>query len=288
MQKFSKHFSAYFLLVLAGIAVLIWFAVFDLEARRLLTVTFFDVGQGDAIFVQAPGGGQMLVDGGPSDRVLARLGRAMPFWDRSIDLVVLTHPDRDHVAGLLDVLRRYEVCAILWSGVEHTSAEYREWLQLIEHEGAQVVLTRAGQRVRLGKHAIFDVLAPFIDRNGNLIGATNDTSVVGLLRYGATEVLLTGDISRSVEYRLLFEAGAYLDADVLKVGHHGSKTSSSEEFLRAVSPDTAVIQVGRKNRYGHPDGTVLERLASVGATIMRTDVDGDIRMRSDGMRYWFD
>lgn len=279
MEKLIRYRRGIFLLAFTGAVFVIWYAVFYYESRQDFLLHVFDVGQGDAIFLEIPGGYQVLIDGGPSGVVISKLGRTMPFWDRSLDLVVLTHPDKDHITGLLDVLKRYRVEAILWSGAEHSTAEYHEWLRLIKEEGVHIILARAGQLLQFPTGVTLDILAPFMDDKGNLIGALNDTSVVSMIYYGNTKILLMGDAGKVTERRLLFEQGEGLDADILKVGHHGSNTSSIEEFLQMVSPDIAVISVGRNNRYGHPRQEVLDRLQRSGAAIRRTDVEGDITFR---------
>jgi competence protein ComEC len=288
MNSIIGYRQVFLFVVLGGAAFVIWYAVFYYESRGDLVMHFFDVGQGDAIFFDIPGGYQVLIDGGPSAAVLSKLGTAMPFWDRSLDLVILTHPDKDHITGLLDVLRRYRVDMILWSGVEHTSAEYREWLRLTGEEGAEIILARVGQRLMFGDGTALDILAPFIDDEGNLIGGVNETSVVGMMRRGGTKILLMGDAGKMTERRLLFEQGENLDTDILKVGHHGSNTSSLEEFLQMISPDIAVISAGRDNRYGHPHADVLERLEATGTVIRRTDVEGDIMLVSNGDYLWLE
>ena len=285
MRSFGKNIPAYFLIVLAVSCVIIWYAVFYFALHRDFAITFFDVGQGDSIWIETAEGHQILVDGGPGDRVLAKLGREMPFWDRSIDGIISTHPDQDHIAGLLPVLEKYDVGFVLWTGVKGTNAEYREWMRLIEDGRVRNLPARRGARLGLGRAVTLEILAPFADLRGASVSKTNNTSVVAMLRHGRTSALLTGDIERAMEYRLVFEDGAGLDADILKVGHHGSKTSSSAEFLAAVSPEVAVIQVGRRNRYGHPTAEVLDRLSSIGAATLRTDTDSDVRFVSDGVHW---
>jgi competence protein ComEC len=289
MEKYARNIKTIFLLILVVTTAVIWYAVFYFESHQNLKVTFFDVGQGDSIFIESPAGNQILIDGGPDDRVLAKLGRAMPFWDRSLDLVILTHPDKDHLAGLVDVLERYDISMILWTGVEHSSAEYQEWVRLLEEEKANVVVAERGQRVALGGAVFIDILAPFDNWRGRSATKINDTGIVSRLQHGNNSILLTGDISKSVEHRLIFESFGspffVLRSNVLKVAHHGSKTSSAEEFIAAVAPDAVVVQVGRKNRYGHPTQEVLERFAAVGSTIFRNDFDGDIRFVSNGVQY---
>lgn len=289
MKKFSKNLKTIFLLALAAIAILVWQTVFHFEARRNLWVTFFDVGQGDSIFIEVPNGNQILIDGGPSDIILAKLGRTMPFWDRTIDLLVLTHPDADHLNGLLEVLRRYHISMVLETGVEHSSPQYREWREILEKKDIFLINAARGQRVSLGQNVYLYILAPFENLAGRAVSKANNTSVVSRLTHGQNSMLLTGDIEKPVENRLVFESldsgPLTLASDILKVGHHGSKTSTSQQFLNAVSPSMAVIQAGRENRYGHPHQEVLDRLAAAGAKIFRNDLGGDIFIESDGYKF---
>jgi len=247
----------------------------------MLTLAVLDVGQGDAIFIEAPNGNQVLIDGGPDKVVLRALADTMPFYDRSIDVLVLTHPHQDHVAGLVDVLRRFDVDHVIESGARHTIAEFAAWEKEIEKENAKRVFARRGMRIWLSEDAYLDVLDP-----ETVVGEgdPNETMVVMRLVYGQASVLLTGDLTEKDERRLL-QAGVLLDSDVLKVPHHGSKYSSSDAFLRAVSPAVTVVSTGAKNRYGHPTKEALARLEAAGADIFRTDTDGTIIFESDGERW---
>lgn len=246
-----------------------------------LEVTFFDVGQGDAAFVETSERVQILIDGGPNSAILEKLGNEMPFWDRTIDLVILTHPEKDHMAGLIEVLKSYKVENILWTGVVRNTAEYKEWQKLIKEEGANIFIAQAGQRI-LGGRSDLDVLFPFESLEGKEMKDSNDSSIIARLVFDKTSFLFTGDSTKSVEKELLLDlVKQQLDADVLKVGHHGSKTSTSKEFIGAVSPEIAVISAGRNNRYGHPHQEVLDNLA--GVAILRTDLDGNIKLKSDGV-----
>ncbi len=286
MKKTKKHVPAYILLFLGISVLLIWYALYTIEARGShLRVSFFDVGQGDAIFIETPDGNQALIDGGPSNAILNHLGRAMPFWDRSLDAIILTHPDQDHITGAVEALRRYQVDLIFWTGVDHSSAVYREWLRLLDEKSPRIAIARAGQRVNIGRGVFFDVFSPHESQEGKKAQKINNTSTIGKLRYGEVSFLLTGDAEKQVERRLVFEYGDSLDSDILKAGHHGSKTSSAEEFLRAVSPDVVIIQAGRKNRFGHPHEEVLDRFSAIGASIFRNDVSGNITVESDGIEY---
>jgi len=263
-----------------------WAAVYDLSRVRELEVDFFDVGQGDSIFIETPYRQQIVIDGGPSSAILEKLGQKMPFWDRTIDLIILTHPEKDHLTGLLDVLKRYKVENILWTGVVRDTAEYKEWEKLIKEEGAKIFLTPLTPDVerRLTSGVELEILSPLDNLEGKILKDSNDTSIVAKLIFGRVSFLFTGDITKSVEKELV-DRGADIDSDVLKAAHHGSKTSTSKEFVAAVSPEIAVIQAGRNNSYGHPRQETLDTLAEYGIKIFRTDIDGDIKIISNGTTY---
>ncbi len=274
----------YFLGGLGVVAIFIWFSVFQLEAYSgKLLFEAFDVGQGDSLFVQC-GGNQVLIDGGPSDAVLAKLSTVMPFWDRSIDLVILTHAHADHVTGLIGVLKQYKVGMILESGEEYATPEYRTWHEIIAQENIPVVIAERGQEIHLCSGATLSVLSPYKNYNHVVVKNPHDANVSMKLVYGDTSALLMGDAEKFIEYQLLSLNPSSLKSDILKAGHHGSKTSTSEDFLRAVLPNLAVISVGRKNSYGHPHQEVLNRLKTFGITIKRTDLSSDLRFVSDGKK----
>lgn len=246
-----------------------------------LRLYVFDVGQGDAIFLETPTHEQMLIDGGPSDAVLEKLGRAMPFWDRTIDVILLTHPDADHLTGLVSVLERYRVGRVVITGVEKNNTTYGAFVEAIQRGGVSVTNVREGDTLTLSSDAVFSILAPSEPRIRQPTDRANTTSIIGRLDYQSFAVLFTGDSEKGNEDELL-SANADLDVDVLKVGHHGSRTSTSQAFLEAASPEIALISVGRDNSYSHPHQDVLDRLISAGARILRTDTDGDIVLFSDG------
>jgi competence protein ComEC len=272
---------------LAVAAILIWVAVASLPDGKL-HVVFFDVEEGDAIFVQTPGGHQFLIDGGPSPTTLiSALGHRMPFWDRSIDLVILTHADEDHIAGLIPVLERYRVAQVLDSGYEHDHPMYKRWLELIEEKDIPNYLARAGMRVRTGDGVELIVLHPGPELMRYTEADSNNNSVVTRLVMGQVSFLLPGDIEEAAE-RVLVASGQELISTVLKAPHHGSNTSSSAAFLKAVNPKLVVISVGADNRFGHPAPGVLRRLEDlVGEErILRTDQDGTIEVVTDGEGIW--
>ena len=271
-------------LVLAASVAFVWYAVFTHQARANPRMTFFDVGQGDAIFLEMPNGNQVLIDGGPGGRVLARLGRAMPFWDRSIDILILTHPHLDHVEGLIDVLERYRVGMIVTSGAGYKTPEAQEWQKIIREKNIPLHIARAGERFNLGGGGVLDIFLPFADFSGSAPKEIHDAMVAAKFSFGKNSVLLMGDAEREFEYKLVF-FGFPVDSDILKIGHHGSRTSSAEEFVRAVSPIVSVIEVGKKNRYGHPHEETIGTLGRFGGRILRTDESGDIRVKFTGREF---
>ena len=263
---------------------LAWKEVFALAGPRYLKVVAFDVGQGDSIFIETPGMHQVLVDGGPGSAVLSRLPKYLPLWDRSLDMIVLTHPDADHLDGLLSVLQKYKVDYILWTGIARNGASYQKWVELLgfaQKRGSKIVIAQKGQKI-IFQNITADVLNPQENLEGrDFKSAGNDTSVVLRLAFGQKYFLLTGDISGKAENKLI-ESQADLKADVLKIAHHGSKYSTTEEFLQNVSPEVAIISSGQDNKYGHPTPEVLQRLEKFGIKVLRTDQMGDVQIISDG------
>jgi competence protein ComEC len=279
----TKNLTFVFLGFLILANILAWNTVYELSQPQLLEVSFFDVGQGDSIFIETPQGHQVLIDGGPGSVVLEKLGREMPYWDREIDLIILTHPEHDHIFGLIEVLKNYEVDYVLWTGIKRNTQEYGEWLECLEKEDAKIIIAERGQRIIMGD-VYFDVVHPFESLEGEEIKSVNNSSVVGKLVYKDNSFFFTGDAFQSVE-REIIDSGVDVKSDVLKVGHHGSKTSSAREFIFAVSPEIAVIQSGKDNSYGHPNQETLETLENYGIKILRTDTEGDVKIISDGSNY---
>lgn len=292
LNKKSRNIFLLILGFLVCLNLFAWFIIYNLNKTQFLEVVFFNVGQGDAIFIEIPQRQQILIDGGPDSTILEKLAKEMFFYDRSLDLIILTHPEKDHLTGLLEVLKRYKVEYILWTGVVRETSEWEAWEGLIEKEGAQIKIAKAGQRIILRdkEPKIFlDILYPFEKLEDKELENSNDTSIVASLVFGDISFLFTGDITKKIERELVIRENscsnsckfASLDSEVLKVAHHGSKTSSSQEFLNKVLPGVAVIQVG-KNNYGHPASEVLANLAQFGIEILRTDEKGDIKIFSDG------
>lgn len=286
------------LLLLA--VVTIWAAVAALPDKNL-HVVFCDVGQGDAVLVKM-GTSQVLVDGGPDNKVLECLARNMPFYDRRIEVVILTHPQADHMNGLVDVLERYTVLRFISGPEGNGTASFRELMGLVSSSQSQVSNLYAGEEVKIDDIR-FRAIWPtreYVERhvdgiskslNGSVLGAKTDGTdlnsfgIVVRLAYGEFDVLLTGDADVEVQDDQMRQ-GLVAEVEVLKVPHHGSKNGMDETWLSVVSPEAAVISVGKNNRYGHPRSEALKMLEDAGARIMRTDVEGEIEVVSDGKRWW--
>jgi competence protein ComEC len=266
-------------LFVSSIVLLVWYS-YEREPR-VLTVAFLDVGQGDAIFIESPTGKQVLIDGGADRDILATLSRVMPFFDRSIDVVINTHPDKDHIGGLPYVLQRYRVANILDPGLETEGETYAFYEESVGKEfGVVYRETRRGDVIDLGGGAQLRILFP--DRDMDDVSDDNNASVIAQLVYGETEVMLTGDAPQSVEDYLVLLEGERLTSDILKAGHHGSKTSSSEAFVAAVAPVYAIISASCDNSYGHPHAEVIETFTLASTTILSTCEEGTIVFESDG------
>jgi len=267
---------------LAVVALLLWPALFTLPDGRL-HVSFLDVGQGDSILIESPSGHQILVDGGPSPAaVTSALGKALPFWDRSLDLVVLTHPQEDHLVGLIGVLERYDVGRFLYPGQGCVTEICRNLWESIEEGEVVHREIEAGMCIELGDGVVVEVLHPPQRLLSGTGSDVNNNSVVLKVNMGRASLLLTGDIEEEGE-RALLASGQPLRSLVLKAPHHGSATSLTPRFLREVSPQLVIISMG-ENRFGHPAPETLAKLS--GLTTLRTDEEGTIEVMTDGERYW--
>ena len=277
-----KNLNLWLILLLILANAFVWQALFNLERNQALEVTFFDVGQGDSIFIETPSGHQILIDGGPDSKILEKLAKEMPWGDKTIDLIILTHPEKDHMVGLLKVLERYQVEQILWTGIICHTADYDKWQELIQKEKAQITIAESSQRIKAGG-VFLNILYPFESLEGEKFKESNNTSIIAQLIFSNSSFLFTGDAPQSIEKKILSEYRKdVINSDVLKVGHHGSKTSTSEEFLKEVSPEIAVISCGKNNPYHHPHQDVLKNLEKFDIKILRTDQVGDIKIVSTG------
>lgn len=250
-------------------------------------LTFLDVGQGDAILIQTPDHQDVVIDGGPSSDVSRQLGAYLGFGDNDIEMLILTHPDADHLTGALAILQEWPVKTILTTGVIAPTKLWQRWHDEISTHDGVVTGVQAGQKYSLGKFLTIDILSPvqswvdipYTTPAANGRGGINDTSIGTKITCAGSTMLAIGDASDAVEKKLL-ASGRDLHVDLLKAGHHGSKFSSTHDFLRAVEPDLAVVTVGAKNRYGHPHPTMLERFRGFNIPVYRTDLEGTLRFMS--------
>jgi competence protein ComEC len=281
--------------LIAGIVtglILVFNFIWSLPDGKL-HITFCNVGQGDAAYVQFPDGRDMLVDGGPDDSVLQCLGKHMPFWDRTIDIVILSHPEKDHMQGLISVFGRYNVGYFIHSDVEKGTDVDKQLFTLVKDKRIPEKLVTAGERVAIGQVQLAviwpsDSQIATAKEQGEVLGTTTDSvnedCIVFWLRYGSFDALFTGDADTGVEGNYIGSQLADNTIEVLKVPHHGSATGMNTAFLDWIKPKLAIISVG-KNTYGQPAPNVFTMLADHQARVLRTDQDGDITIVSDGAHW---
>ncbi len=257
------------------------------EQEANIKITFLDIGQGDASFIDWPDGTQMLVDCAIDARILEALGRVMSPFDRKIDYLVVSHPDQDHYGGCVDVLKRFEVKHIVYNGYKKNSSQYLPvFLQTVEDEkkdGAEYIEVDHEQSWTINSstlHFLYPDLPinshPFLSKVSKN-DVSNNTSILMILQYGHKKVMFTGDSEFEEENYLMSKfSSATLDVDVLKVGHHGSSGSTSDAFLKVLTPEYAIISSGKENKYGHPSLRTLHRLERANSQVWRTDTRGDI------------
>lgn len=276
----NKKIIFYTLGSLVVVAFLIWSAFVSVwGGEGGLSVYFLDVGQGDSILIDSPAG-QVLIDGGPNKSVLAELGEIMPFYDKTIELIILTHPDSDHINGLVEVLRRFKVERVIETKVKGKNEAYKEWRRLIEDKNIESIQAIKGDRIELSKDIILDFWWPEENIAGKTVDNLNDTSLICLLDQGETEMLLAGDAELGTLEKIAKNYADY-EIEILKQPHHGAKNGSSELLLQNLSPTLSVISAGAKNRYGHPHQETLNLLEKFKVDILRTDEKGTIKVIID-------
>ncbi|MBI2464415.1 MBL fold metallo-hydrolase [Candidatus Peregrinibacteria bacterium] len=241
-------------------------------------IIFFDIGQGDSILIRTPLFQNILIDGGPSETdEITSLGEVLPFFDRTIDFMILTHPHADHVRGLLAVLERYEVKGVLFTGVAYESEFYTTFLQNLTLKNIPVFIARNDEDFFLGNGMYLDILYPFSPLTGKHVSDINSSSIVLRFVSDKVSVLLTGDAQEKIESQIL-KKGFTLSSILMKAGHHGSSTSNSEAFIDAIQPRYVVIQSGQNNNYGHPHKKILQRFSDRAIEIFRNDIQGRIKV----------
>jgi len=282
MSKESiKKYGLFYIFILLLIFVSFLFYFDWQNSHRKMTFAMLDIGQGDALFVESPSGIQMIVDGGPIHSILAPLSKVMPLYDKKIDVLMITNPDADHIGGFIDILKNYEVSYIIEPGTFNKSKTYQSVENLIKEKGIKKIIAQKGMVLDLGSGVKDTILFP--DRDVSK-WSTNDGSIVSRLTYGNNSIMLTGDATKMTEAIVLSENSAqFLKSDILKIGHHGSHTSSSQSFVQAVSPTYALISDAKGNSYGHPHQETLDTLNSFGIKILKNDLLGTIIFKSNGV-----
>ncbi|MBI3634457.1 MAG: MBL fold metallo-hydrolase [Candidatus Yonathbacteria bacterium] len=278
--SFSKKHAQWATLgIFLVINIFIWAIVARADRQGELLVAFLDVGQGDAIYIETPHGNQILIDGGSGAQVLRALGQIMPFYDRTLDLILATHPDQDHIGGFSDVMNRLNVDGVITTENTSGTSAYKAFEKSILNKHPRRILARAGERIILDNDIVLEILFP--DRNARG-WETNTSSIVARLFYGKKSFLFTGDSPQEIERYLVNKKGGTLHSTVLKLGHHGSRTSSSKIFLSAVDPEYAIISAGKNNKYGHPHKEVLTLLSELAIPFRSTAEQGTIIFRTKG------
>jgi competence protein ComEC len=249
------------------------------DAAAIMSVYFFDVGQGDAILIRTPAGDDILIDGGPDDTVVKKLGQYLPLGDWQIEYLILTHPDSDHVTGLVETAKRYDIGTFIMSGQADEASAYQELLAVVKDKKIPTKLIVGPEEIDFGGGVTMRFFNPTEDVSGKILHNTNDASLAGRLVFASTSVMLTGDLEKEEEFAADSQG---LKSDIYKAGHHGAINANDAEFTKAVAPDYAVISVGLDNPYGHPAYRTLKNLSDIGAEIFRTDQDGDVVFYTDG------
>ncbi len=285
MSRIFSHIRTYLRWYVFGLLLILsfvlWSAVIRENRQGILTVVFLNVGQGDSIFIESPTGTQVLVDGGPNNALMKEISSVLPWYDRKIDMLVVTNPDKDHYEGFIPFLKKYKADVVLEPGTTNKSEAYSLLENEIINKKIPKIFARRGQIIDLGEGAYLRVIFPDRDISGL---NPNDGSLVMQLVYGETSIMLQGDSTANIEHYLVgFDNN--LKSTILKAGHHGSRTSSSEEYVKAVDPEWVVISAGKDNSYGHPHEEVLDVLNGQKINTLATCVMGDIFFTSDGKEF---
>lgn len=284
--KTSILFTSFFVSLFLLVCVLLGLFLAQTQKKSAYSrIAFLDVGQGDAIFIEAPNGTQVLIDAGPDASVISSISDVMRFWDRSIDLVIPTHADKDHIGGFPEIFRRFEVVHVYDTPNGATTAIYEEYARMRDAETKNIAFAHSTDTIILDEYHGVYLRVLFPDQDVSDI-ERNDSSTVVQFVHGDIEVLLTGDAGTTIEEYLVFLYGDGLESNILKAGHHGSDTSSSKLFLDTVRPEVVVVSAGKDNRYGHPHESVLESLEEQNIQIFQTAHQGTVLFETDGNLIW--
>lgn len=264
---------------IVSVLFIIFWLLFGLKGEHRLAVSFLDVGQGDAILLRTPAGHNILIDGGPDNNLLAELGEVLPWWERKIDYLVITHYHDDHFLGLIELLKKYKVGNILVTSHQPPDFNYQVWTEALHKHNLQPTVVEVGNKFIIDNDLVWQVLAADSEQKDY-----NANSLVLRLSYKEVDFLFMGDLPVAGEDKLR-QGGFILESEILKVGHHGSKYSSSQDFLEAVRPKVCIIQSGHDNKFGHPHKETIVKLAKLGCQIKNTQNNGRITILTNGFSY---
>jgi competence protein ComEC len=283
----SKIPVKYTLAPLIVLSIMVWTAILYLPDGKL-HVSYLNIGQGDAILIQTPNNQNILIDGGPSPQAIKlELGKKLPFWERTIDLMIVTQPHADHVAGLIEVVQCYEVKRVIEPEITHETATYNQLVDLCKEKGIEYSSVYQGQRINLGNNILMDIIHPPEEQLQDTANDVDNNGLVIRLHWNEMSFLFTADIQKEAEWFLISQR-APLKSDVLKVAHHGSRTSTSPAFLTVANPELAIISAGKNNTYNHPHEEVLSELISRTGDhrVFITSTHGTIELITDGHKLW--
>ncbi len=280
MKRTTKNIVVVATILILFLACFLVWGLFFFLPRQQLSLKFYDVGQGDSVFIRTPAGYKIVVDGGPNNKVVNYLDKELALWDRKIDLLVLTHPQADHLFGLVEVVKRFKIGKLLISGVDNDTNLYKLWMKTLKEIGINPIIVTQSSTISLSDTVNFGVVWPKEEKPQ--VSDLNEACIVMKVSYGNFDALLTGDADQKVQ-----PYGSSLsEVEVLKVPHHGSKTAMSDEFVSLIKPQVSVISLGKNNSYGHPGKSTLEQLQKIKSKIFRTDQNGTIEIVSDGDRWY--
>ena len=281
-SNLRDYLKWYVLIALVVVCFLLWSYINHENRQGIMKFVVLDVGQGDSLFIESPTGKQVIIDGGPGRSLLREISKVMPWYDRRIDIMIVTNPDRDHYEGFIPLLEKYKTDLFVESGTKNDKGVYEFLHERLNDLDVPKLLARRGQKIDIGGGAYLEVFFPDRDVSGL---SPNDGSIVMKLVYGETSVLLQGDSTRRIEEYIMTFASTTIKSTILKAGHHGSKTSSGEAYVLAVSPKWVVITAGENNSYGHPHKETLDTIKKFGIPALSTCINGTLYFESDGKNF---
>lgn len=270
-----------------GIILIIFYFLITYQTSKKnnnLEVSFIDSGQADAIFIKTPNQKNIIIDFG-SEQGLKQLEKEIEWWNKQIDLIIITHPHDDHITGLLPIIKKYKIKQIMYNGLDYESNVYNELLNLITEYNIPLLLPNYNQIINIEPDCFLNIIYPITSFYQQTIDNINNSSIVSRLVCNNSSFLFMGDVETKIENEIL-ATNLNIKSDVIKIGHHGSVTASSEKFLEKVDPKIAIIMVGKNNDFNHPSLRIIKRLNKLNIKLFRTDQDGTIKIISDGTKIY--